>query len=251
MVNPFQDNIDRMNYARVLDKFNLAIKRHENTYTDFFDAKSWDMFTSQLLALRIPDVSVQSFGGFEFAERRMIGFIFDKNITAPITPITITFNTKFSKPPTHRDYLGAVLGLGFDRIKIGDIRVADSMAVMYVVDDIADYICTNLIEVGRVKVTAKCGDCLLDEQHQGVNMKINVASLRVDAVLAAIFKLSRNKAGDVIDAEKVFVNWRLASKAQILSDSDILTIRGLGRVRIVGEDGRSKKDRIILNIIKY
>ena len=72
--------------------------------------------------------------------------------------------------------------------------------------------------------------------------------MRLDGVLSAAFNISRGKAAALIDAEKVFVNWKPAKKTQLISEGDAITIRGVGRIKIGAIQGRSKKDRIVLSI---
>jgi len=78
-------------------------------------------------------VSTTAYGGYEDTERKTIAFnIHDvMYVNFPIVPIAITYNEKFSKAPTHRDYLGTV---------------------MYVSEEVTPFIAENLDQVGRVTV---------------------------------------------------------------------------------------------------
>ena len=173
------------------------------------------------------------------------------NSSFPITPLAITYNERFSRKLTHRDFLGAVLGLGLDWGKIGDIRIGESGAVMYVAQEVAGYITENLLEVGRTSVTATTHIELPGIEPTGTQKRITAASLRLDAVISVAFHLSRGKASTLIEAEKVFVNWAIAKKTMQLSEGDIVTIRGTGRLRIDAISGPTKKDRVALMVTLY
>ncbi|MCL2217955.1 MAG: YlmH/Sll1252 family protein, partial [Defluviitaleaceae bacterium] len=202
------------------------------------------------------DMPTIAHGGHDNAERRMLGFFPETTADAkgdefPISPVSITYNERFSAPPTHRDYLGATLGLGLDRGKIGDILLGESGAVVYVITDVAAFICENLVQVKRTSVKASLDAPLPGTETPGVEKHITVPSLRLDAVLGAAFNISRGKSTALIESEKVFVNWKPAKKTRPIAPGDVITVRGLGRVKIDSLEGHTKKDRIILKITKF
>ena len=141
---------------------------------------------------------------------------------------------------------------------------------MYVVSDIANFICENLTQVNRatVRVHAEFDEQSSEENHENelsfanetekrinelsfakeTEKRITVASLRLDGVISSAFNISRGKSAALIESEKVFVNWKLAKKTQIISEGDTITIRGTGRAVIAAIEGSTKKDRIILRV---
>jgi len=169
----------------------------------------------------------------------------------PITPLSITYNPRYVKQLTHRDFLGAVLGLGLDRCIIGDIRIGVSGAIMYAANSVTNFITESLKEVGRAAVTAQVNTNTPETQTPGTSKRITAASLRLDAVISAAMHLSRGKATVLIESEKVFVNWIPAKKTQQLAEGDIVTVRQLGRLRLDSIAGTTKKDRVALNITLY
>ncbi|MCL2405575.1 MAG: YlmH/Sll1252 family protein [Defluviitaleaceae bacterium] len=201
-------------------------------------------------------VAAQLYGGHENAERMMLGFAppYGEPIAHgyfPITPLAIAYNGRFSRQLTHRDFLGAVLGLGLDRGKVGDIQLTESGAVMYTASEVAVYIKENLLEVGRTTVTASDYTSMTDIEATGTQKRITVASLRLDAIVSGVFHLSRGKAATLIESDKVFVNWAVAKKTLLLSEGDIVTIRGTGRIRIDAVNGPTKKDRVAVSITVF
>jgi len=249
--NPFKNTEDKLLFAKVLDKYTAAEKKRMQTNTDFLDPARCAMFMQTLTNRKSPNISFMPFGGYEDAERKIITFHTQEiEIEAiPITPLAIVYNEKFSTPPTHRDYLGAVLGLGLDRGKVGDIRIADKGAMLYVLEDVAYFIAEHLTQVGRVAIKTTVNGQLSGLETTGVIKRITVPSMRLDAVLGSAFNLSRGKASALIESEKVFVNWKLAKKTHTTTVGDTITVRGIGRITIDSQGGNTKKDRIVLEVV--
>ncbi|MCL2841484.1 MAG: YlmH/Sll1252 family protein [Defluviitaleaceae bacterium] len=250
MFNPFKEAEDKLQFAKLLDRLTAAQKKHQPTFSDFLDPARCAAFLT--LLEKHAEILPKAQGGHENAERKMIGFIpeFLEDSTFPITPIAITYNEKFSKAPTHRDYLGAILGLGLDRGKIGDILLGESGAILYTSNDIVIFICEYLTQVGRVSVKADTNQTILGTESTGIQCRITVPSMRLDAVLGAAFNISRGKASALIDSDKVFVNWKPTKKTHIIATGDAITVRGLGRVFIDSVEGNTRKDRIVLKVTK-
>ena len=247
--NPFKDSEERLLFAKVLDKYTAARKTGTPAFTDFLDPVRAVTF---LQMLKPPDYfQIVSFGGYEDAERKIIAFFPDASeddMKFPIVPVTVTYNERFSKAPSHRDYLGAVLGLGLDRGKIGDIRLGSAGAVMYVAEEVAHFVAENLNQVGRVSVKAEAGREPDGLESTGQVKRVTVPSMRLDAVLGSALNLSRGKASVLIESEKVFVNWKVAKKTYNVAVGDAITVRGVGRVAIDALGGNTKKDRIVLEV---
>ena len=253
--NPFKDGEERLLFAKVLDKYNAACKNGSPAFTDFMDPARCAAFLQVLNSTKIFQVVSDTnhlkcvpHGGYENAERKIIGFFPGEVADFPIVPVAVTYNQRFSKAPTHRDYLGAVLGLGLDRGKIGDIRLGESGAVMYVAEDVAHFIAENLSQVGRVSVKAEAGCEPEGLETAGQSRRITVPSMRLDAVLGSTLNLSRGKASLLIESEKVFVNWKIAKKTYNVAVGDAITVRGVGRVSVDALGGNTKKDRIVLEV---
>lgn len=245
--------------AKVLDQASLCLKNFETVFTEFYDPYKISQFLN--FVKNENDLNIKTFGGYEESERLMLAFspnyIEVNENEFPIAVLEICFNEKFSRKLTHRDFLGSILGLGIVRGKIGDIIIQNEKAVVFVNKDISEYICINLERVSNTKVTINNFDIKqfvnsinsTDEQKE---YKITVASLRIDAMLSAAFNLSRSKASALILSEKVFVNWSVTcnTSKQVLS-GDIITLRGIGRIKIIEVLGKTKKDRFLVNLCKY
>jgi len=236
--NLFKNTDDKLLFAKVLDKLK------QRTFTDFLDPMRCASFMQALERIK-GNVIVSVSGGYKDAERKMIGFDADE---FPITPIKVMYNQKFSKPPSHRDYLGSVLGLGLDRGKIGDICLTGDGAVVYVCESVVPFLLENLTTVGRTAIKVSIAETSHQTERTGISKRVTVASMRLDAILSTAFNLSRGKAATLIEAEKVLVNWKLAKKTQPLNIGDKITVRGMGRISIDNECGSTKKDRTVLEV---
>lgn len=195
------------------------------------------------------DFKIVTNGLFEEAERRVIAFNNKYNIDYPIEALQIRNKSNFSNL-RHKDYLGAILSLGIDRNKIGDVVVKDDRAYVPVMEDISSYILNNLASIGKSPVEISILYDLVDLPSIDFDeISINVQSLRLDSVVAKLANISRSKAIELLDSSKVLVNYvKSKDKSQELLKGTRLTIRGNGKY-IVGDiigETRSGKQRIIV-----
>ena len=79
-----------------------------------------------------------------------------------------------------------------------------------------------------------------------------VASMRLDAVLAAGFSISRGDAAEQISRGKVFINQAQQLRGDItVCEGDLISLRGEGRLRVESIDGETRKGRIALKLFRY
>ncbi len=198
----------------------------------------------------LPARNMTLFGGYEGAERRMPGFN-ARNRDFPICAIEIS--GKGLGALTHRDYLGALMGLGIERRKLGDISVSEDGAVVFAARDITEYILTTLSSVGKYPVQTR--ELPLDSIHIGdgkfQEITGTVASLRLDSVVSLFAGKGRSTAAELIKAGRVYVNGISTDRTDMkLLGGEVITVRGFGRATLeVG--GLSKKERIFVTLKKY
>jgi RNA-binding protein YlmH len=155
---------------------------------------------------------------------------------------------------THRDYLGALMGLGIKREKIGDILVSEETCSIIVLNEIADYIFYNLDKVGntRIKTVITDVDELVSREPKLKEISATVASLRLDCIASAGFGISRSKMVDFIKGEKVNLNWDgVSNPTKQVKAGDTISMRGMGRLVLDSVGGTTKKDRIKVVLKKY
>lgn len=192
-------------------------------------------------------------GGFSGAERVVAAFGECENEDFPISVIKIQpVNKKFADELSHRDFLGAVLGLGIKRDVIGDIIINDNCGYVFCLDSIADYIADNLSKVKHTTVKAEmCGELPSFAVPEPETAEYIVSSRRLDVLTAAIFGLSRKSAAELFAKERVFVNGCLKSASYGVLDGDSVSVRGFGRFVFAGEIRRTKKDRAVVELKVY
>ncbi len=236
---------DVLTARRFEELFDRAYLNDTTEYTNFLSLAE----INTLINNRIP---CEFYGGYDEAERCIAAF--GDNPKFPITCIKIEPKSKkFSEWLGHRDFLGAIIGAGVVRDMIGDIIVKDSVAYVFCQNGIADYLVHNIDKVRRTPVICS----IAKELPEFINEKpelsnVIVPSLRVDAVIAAVYKLSRNESSKLIKAEKVFINQCLETKeSKLLEDGDIVSLRGIGRFVFENAERRTKKGRIVIEIRKY
>ncbi len=219
--------------------------------TPFLDPRSINELTPFFRHL-----NTSVFGGYVGSERNRIVLIpsdFEVSVRDYISSVRII--APFMKRTlTHRDYLGSILGLGIKRECIGDILVAEDQADVIVVPSMAGFIADNLICVGRCPV--KASHISLDELTPARGPRetgtVTVPSLRLDAVISAIFSLSRGRAEKLITQGSVKLNHRSClDKSSSVNVGDNISVKGFGRAMISNTGGKSRKGRIYIDIDKY
>lgn len=226
------------------------------THTDFWNLKKQSLAVNTLK--KIKDVKWILNGGYEDAEKKMVIFlpfyIDDFNSFLKESPDSLPFvliradKDDFSTL-SHRDYLGALMGLGIKREKIGDIIADEKGCFFFAVKSVAKYICENFTSAGKATIKAyEAKDNV--SLSAGVNTQESccfVASMRLDSVLCAIFSLSRSKASILIEKGLAFVNDEQILKPDFkMKNGDKIVLKGSGRAVIKDDSSKSKKGRIML-----
>lgn len=157
---------------------------------------------------------------------------------------------KFADSLSHRDFLGAIMNLGIERKNIGDIIVNNSVAYIFVIDKMAQYILENLTKVKHTVIkTSLVEDIPEGELYKTENCSFIVSSLRLDCIIAAVYNLSRNQTNEIFSSKKVFVNGKLTENtSHLIKENDIISVRGFGRFIFISTGGTSKKGRTYISI---
>lgn len=239
---------DDVNEAiKIYENYKLAFEKDITIFSNSFCPPNiWSFFQENC---QNSDFKIVTNGLFEEAERRVIAFNNKYNIDYPIEALQIRNKSNFSNL-RHKDYLGAILSLGIDRNKIGDVVVKDDRSYVPVMEDISSYILNNLASIGKSPVEISILYDLVDLPSIDFDeISINVQSLRLDSVVAKLANISRSKTIELLDSSKVLVNYvKSKDKSQELLKGTRLTIRGNGKY-IVGDiigETRSGKQRIIV-----
>lgn len=239
--------------SRMFELIERAQEVKKPLFTDFLDP------FQRRIALEISTgsaVKALSWGGFQEAERSIVGF-FAPEIELSEGDFPLSFikieDKGWGKGLNHRDYLGALLGTGIKRDKIGDLVVREKTCWAAVHSDVEEYLAVNLDRVGRnrveVSIVEGSEELPLPRFRE---VRVTVASARLDAVIGAAFTLSRGSALEYIKGEKVKVNWEPCIRPGTpLKEGDVISVRGKGKFRITEIAGLTRKGRIGMIISMY
>lgn len=239
---------------RFTDLSNQAYKRDIVTFSDFLTPNEINILQQNTKSYV---TSYELFGGYEFAERQIAAFVPDALSYIwkyPVDCIQICpAYPKFAESLSHRDILGAVMSLGIERDKTGDIMVKDSNAYLFCKREITDYILQELTQIRHTLIHCEivsADDLQIKPELQDYSAII--ASSRLDNVVSALCKISRSTAVNTIQSGKVSIQGKeCLHNSYLCKPDDIISIRGFGKFRFCGEGALTKKNRIIINYKKY
>lgn len=244
---------------RFVDKAAEWVQRaeeHSAKLTDFLDPRQAFILTS--LVQRGRDVQVRFEGGLPRAERKRALIAPDYRVLDDeemgISLIEVTSPDEKLSELDHGDYMGAILGLGIKRDKIGDIHVRDEGCHFLVATEVADYMRLNLTQVHRVHVTTELLplDRLQASEQKLDEMSLSVASLRLDGIVSDVYHLSRAKVLIPIKAGRCKVNWKQEEDpSKPLREGDVVSLQGFGRFKVLELEGQTKKGRYRLKVGKF
>lgn len=250
--------------AKIEDKARLCSDNSMITNSDFLDMHERSVAAS--IKKSFGDAKMFFYGGFDDAERNIAVFMPDYIIDEPSVyfnecpdddPIAVIEieKDKFSSALGHRDYLGALMGLGIKREMTGDIIVSENGCRMAVLAKIAPFIAENLDKAGRGTLKAKIispSQALNGAKATGIPDSFTVSSMRLDSVVKNAFRLSRGDAADAIESGVVYVNDIECTKPdKKIAEGDKVVFRRKGRIIVSDCSSVSKKGRVIVEVLKF
>lgn len=246
---------NRDTIARVIDQAEKAIKTWEVVTSDFLSPP--ELAEAERSFSRLTEVQLIAWGGYSQAERQRLAIARSEiplnTAQVELTALDIAGNFLFDSA-THRDFLGAILGTGIVREKVGDIIVlGERGAQAIVIPELVDFLQTSLKQVRSVpvKVEPIPFEELKIREPKKKEITTVEASMRLDAIASAGFGMSRSKMAEMISAGDVRVNWKeTSSSSYSVKSGDLIAIRGKGRVE-VGEVMVTKKDRYRVQLTRF
>lgn len=250
--------------AAVEDKARQCSENSMITNTAFLDMHERSVVTG--MKNPYSDTRMFFYGGFNDAERNTVLFLPEYITDDPVdyfdsypddNPIAVIEieKDKFSPALGHRDYLGALMGLGIKREMAGDIIVSENGCRMAVLAKIAPFVAENLSKAGRGTLKAKI--IPPSEEREGTKAvgipdSFTVSSMRLDSVVKNAFRLSRGDAADAIESGVVYVNDVECTKPdKKIAEGDKIVFRRKGRIIVDDCSSVSKKGRVIVEITKF
>ncbi|XP_021997395.1 putative RNA-binding protein YlmH isoform X2 [Helianthus annuus] len=228
--------------------------RREVLHTDFLTPPV--LKESMMIIEKLADVNTSVQGGYPEAERCRLSVGHPEVLTADpdiVAALSISGNFGF-QPCSHGDFLGAILGTGIVRNKLGDILLqGEKGAHVLVVPELVDFLTMSLDKVGNVPVTCKKMPLIALEYEppRTRTFKTVEASMRIDAIASAGFKISRSKLVGLISDGDVRVNWVTVTKNNTtIKSGDMISVSGKGRLKI-GEVNETKKGKFAVELIRF
>jgi len=249
------DKEEHLFKKRLLELARNAENKGICTYTDFLNLNEINILYR--IRLELPDVKYDLFGGYDDAERKVLCFCGDDSVKAFSNYITciliLPLNKKFSDDLSHRDFLGAIMNLGIERSKIGDILVKEKEGYVFCETGISTFIVDTLNKVKHTNIRCE----ILQEEAPNIQpsyqeIRGTVSSARLDSVIALAFHSSRTSILGLIAGGKVFVDGRLVeSNSYMLKEEEIVSVRGFGKFIYKELQNQTKRGRYFVTLLKY
>ena len=147
----------------------------------------------------------------------------------------------------HSQILGSFLGqTGIRRTEIGDIVLNDERAQIFVSKQLLEIFQKNIEKIGSatVQFVEKPFTELIKTEATSIVKVVLVSSLRIDKIVASTFEISRNIAVNMLQSRKVKLNYLEIDKKDFpVGQGDLISVRGLGRIKILRLLGETKKGK--------
>ena len=261
LLKDYKNQEDKLLLAKVLDRLEFSKGKNKIENTDFLNLYEQDLVDKFLKKIKF--TNYYFFGGTGEAERKILMIYPEKlteemarkNHTKMISVIKIKLPIELNDEFDHRRYLGAIMKLGIEREKIGDISVKSRGAEIIVKNEVQEFLVQNLGSLTRfsqAEITVENIENMQEIEAQKMEITEIVASLRLDNIVASLARTSRNKAVEILEQERVFLNFKNETKAsKQVKVGDIITIRGKGRFEFKEISGNTRKGRFVIKIDKY
>ena len=246
---------DRVLLAKIWDKITAGMRKNIPANTPFLTLRELEMckylFGNQ--------EGLISFGGYPDAERQMLVYL-PEYLTedllyeedSPLVCLRATFYD--GDTPSHRDFLGALMGAGIARETIGDICVGKGQCDFFVTAEIAPYILQNFTGAGRTKVHLEAIplSAVSVPEPETKEIRDTVASVRLDSIISSGFRIGRSAAAQYVNAGKVAIDGLPCEKPdKVVEEGSKVSVRGLGKIKLKSVGGQTKKGRISIIIDRY
>ena len=250
-----QTSEDRVLLAKLWDKINAGMRKNIPAASCFLTQRE------QAMARYLfgEQEGLHFFGGYADAERKMLIFLPDYLEEAALleedSPCVCLRAAFFQgDSPSHRDFLGALMGCGIGRETVGDILVDKGSCDFFVTGEIAPYLLQNFTSAGRAKLRLQqipLAQARIPEPEIK-EIRDTLASLRLDSVIASGFRIGRSLAAQYVTTGKAAIDGLPCEKPdKAVWEGMKISVRGLGKIKLESVNGRTKKDRISVVIHRY
>lgn len=242
--------------ARVLDKADIWQRSGRTQYTRFLTERDRLCCAPVLRELGADEAFF--WGGYPEAERTVLifpaawqtGETLRRGEDSPVGVIRAVW--KSGEELSHRDFLGALMGLGIERETIGDILPREGSCDLILLREIEPYVLQNLASAGRAVLVLRKADEPEAGEARFRLIQDTVASLRLDAIVGSGFSLAREKAAAAIRSGKVALDGSECLKPdKPVTEGCRISLRGLGKIQLIEIGGQSRKGRTLVVIKRF
>jgi len=222
-------------------------RQYSPKLTDFLDPREQHILRAVIG--ENDEVKCSFFGGREDTERNRALLFPDYLAVEPedfqISLFEVDYPQKFVTIE-HRQVLGTLMSLGLKRGKFGDILIHDGRIQFFAAKEISDYVKLNIESIGRagVKLVEIPAVQAIHSNELWEDRELTVSSLRLDTIVSGACRLSRQKSLALIQQGVVKVNWTKQENPSFqCAEGDLISVRGFGRTKLKGIEGKTKKDK--------
>lgn len=169
-------------------------------------------------------------------------------------PSLILFEIIISVNIKHQDILGSLYSLGIEDNLFGDIIIHDNHYYFYTFQNMKTYFEMEFTKIGKNNISLITQDInyLNDYEPSFLPITIINSSLRIDSVIAKIIHTNREKVKELIKEKKIIYNYDLLKDNSIvLKPGDTFSIRRFGKYKFNKIISNTKKDNLVIEILKY
>ena len=229
---------DRLLLSKAYDVIEQADRYRRPSFSSFLNEHE-SLYLKNHLSYK---EDILFYGGYENAVRVMLGAGASTE-DFPITALSFTYREEFDL--RHKDFLGSLMAAGLSRDAVGDILTSKGRTVVFVRQEIAPFILSEISKIGRVGVKISvCDTSDLPLTDDAEYLTFTLSSLRLDTFVSAVTHLSRDKAARLIKSDMVMLDHVTEnSVSKLLTEGDSVTIRKYGKYVFTEDLGFSKKGK--------
>ncbi len=151
----------------------------------------------------------------------------------------------------HQDILGSLYNIGVDMSYIGDIIKYQDNFYFYILENVEKYIIENFNMISNYKINLELS--YIDNYKREYSLlELVTTSLRIDNIVSIITGDSRKKVLEKFKNKEIILNNEDNIKpSYFIKENDVFSIRKYGKYKYVEIKNKTKKDKLIIKILKY
>lgn len=169
-------------------------------------------------------------------------------------PSVILYEIKTKIPLEHREILGTLFSLNITSELFGDIIITNNHYYIYILENIAPYIKTNLLKIknSHIELIERPIEILKNYTREYEYIEFISSSTRIDTVIARLIHTSRPNILQKIKDKEIILNYNiLKNNSYLLKENDIFSIKGYGKFQYIGIKKETKNKNYIIECKKY